>query len=359
MKFLKFLNKHKGKIIIILLIIAAVCYYAFNKKKPEVKEEILMHTIKNGTISETLRKDGAIAAKYNMEINSTADGRITKMFVKEGDRVVKGQKLVTIAPGQNIYEKYVPIDVTATMDGLVLRCLNDRMSSRSKVSYELPKEGEYIQGSSSNPTCLMKIIKENVYVLPFKVGEYEIDKLHIGMPIKIKISSKPNLDIDGKITLISPQPEIKEESRWDDQSSKVEFIVVAETQNYKGPIILGLTATAEINLGTYNDVLIVPLNAVYEERDFLTQNIKYFVYKEIAPKKAKKIEIKLGAKDDMQAEILNPEELGLKEDDKIFLDIKGDKIEVEEDKSNPKKGKKIAAKTRGRGNSISGTVNTK
>ena len=337
MKFVRFLDKHKGKIIILLLVIAAVCYFTFNKKKPEVKEEILMHTLKKGTILETLRKDGTISAKYSTEINSPADGRIKTLYVKEGDRAKKGQKLVTIMPGQNIYEKYVPIDVSAPMDGLVLRCLNERMSSKSKMSYELPKEGEYIQGTSYNPTCLMKIIKENDYVLPFKVGEYEIEKLHLGMPMQIKIAAKPNLKIDGKISLISPQPEIKEENRWDENSSKVEFIVVAETQNYTGPIILGLTATAEIDLGKYEDVLVVPLNAIYEERNIMTKDIKYFIYKEIAPKKAKKIEIKMGAKDDMQGEILNPEELGLKEGDKIFLDIKGDKIEVEEDFSAPKR----------------------
>lgn len=217
------------------------------------------------------------------------------------------------------------------MEGLVLRCLNDRMSSKSKMSYELPKEGEYIQGTSYNPTCLMKVIKNDVYVLPFKVGEYDIDKLYLGMPVKIKISAKPDLKIDGKISLISPQPETKEESRWDDNSSKVEFIVVAETKDYQGPLILGLTATVEINLGKRENVLAVPLNAVYEERDIFTRIIKYFVYKQIAPKQAKKIEINLGFKDDMQAEILNPNELGLKEGDILFMDIKGDKIEVIED----------------------------
>ena len=337
MKFLRFLNKHKGKIIIILLIIAAGVYFTLNKKQPEIKEEILIHTLKKGTILETLRKDGTISAKYDTEINSPADGRIKNLYVKEGDRVKKGQKLLTITPGQNIYEKYVPIDVSAPLEGLVLRCLNDRMSYNSKISYELPKEGEYIQGSSSNPTCLMKIIKENYYVLPFKVGEYDIDKLSLGMPMNIKVAAKPDLKIDAKISFISPQPEIKEEYRWSDEESKVEFIVVAETLNYKGPIIIGLTATAEIDLGKYEDILVVPLNAVYEERNIMTKNIKYFIYKEIGPKKAKKIEIKLGAKDEMQAEILNPEELGLKEGDKIFLDIKGDKIEVEEDFSDSKK----------------------
>ena len=336
MKFLRFLNKHKGKIIIFLIIISAGAYFSLNKKKPEIKDEVLSHTLRKGTILETLRKDGSISAKYSIEINSTADGRIKNLYVKEGDRAKKGQKLVTILPGQNIYEKYVPIDITAPMDGLVLRCLNERMSSKSKISYELPKEGEYIQGSSYNPTCLMKIIKENEYVLPFKVGEYDIDKLTLGMPLKIKVAAKPDLKINAKISLISPQPEIKEESLWSEERSKVEFIVVAETQNYKGPIILGLTATAEIDLGKYEDVLVVPLNAVYEERNIMTKDIKYFVYKEIGPKKAKKIEIKLGAKDDMQAEIANHEEVGLKEGDKIFLDIKGDRIEVEEDFSTSK-----------------------
>lgn len=354
MKFLKLLNRHKGKIISILLIIAAVVYFSFYKKKPQVKDEILTETLRIGNIQQTLRKDGTISPKNSVEINSTADGRIKEIFVKEGDIVKKGQKLLTITPGQNIYEKYVPIDIYAPMDGLVLRCLNDRVSSRSKISYELPQLEEYIQGSSSsNATCLMKIIKNDTYVLPFKVDEFNIAKIYLGMPLKIKVSSKPDLDIDGFISLISPQPEIKEENRWSDENNKVEFIVVAETKNYKGPLIIGLTATAEIDLDKKENILTVPLNAVYEDRNRFTKEMKYFIHKKVGAKKAEKIEIKLGLKDEQNAEILEPEKLNLKENDELFIDIKGDDIEfVNEEKKdtktpakdNIKKGKAVRKK---------------
>lgn len=367
MKFLNFLNRHKGKIILVLIIIAAGYYYFTHKEKPQVKEEIATETLTRGNIMSVLKKDGALTPKYSTEVNSPADGRILKMFVKEGDIVKKGQKLLTVTPGKNIYEKYVPIDIYANMDGMVVRCINDRISSRSKNSYSLPDEDEAIQGSSSNnnnPTCIMKIINPDVYVLPIKIGEYDIDKIYVGMPVKMKVAAKPNLEIKGKISLISPQPEVKEESRWDPDSNKVEFIVVAETENYKGPLILGLTATTVIDLAKKEDVLIVPLSAIYEERDRYTQDIKYFIYKQITPKKAKKIEIKTGLKNDTHAEILEPEKLGLQEKDILFLDIKGDKIEVEDEGTNPKKDglnkeelkKKFAGK---RGNSVGGTLKKK
>lgn len=366
MKFLNFLNKHKGKIILILIIAGAGYYYFTHHKKPQVREEISTDILTRGNIMSVLKKDGALTPKHSTEVNSPADGRILKMFVQEGDTVKKGQKLLTVTPGKNIYEKYVPIDIYASMAGMVVRCMNDRISSRSKTSYSLPAEDEAIQGSSnySNPTCIMKIINPDIYVLPIKIGEYDIDKIYVGMPIKIKVSAKPDLDIDGKISLISPQPEVKEESRWDPDSNKVEFIVVAETENYKGPLILGLTATVVIDLAKKEDVLTVPLSAVYEERDRYTQDIKYFIYKQIGDKKAKKIEVKLGLKNDTHAEILEPEKLGLQEKDTLFLDIKGDKIEVEDDGLSPKKDglnkeelkKKFAGK---RGGSVGGTVKKK
>ncbi len=340
MKFLNFLNRHKGKIILILIIIAAGYYYFTHKGETQIKEDIATETLTRGNIMSVLKKDGALTPKQSTEVNSPADGRILKMFVKEGDIVKKGQKLLTVTPGKNIYEKYVPIDIYANMDGMIVRCMNDRISSRSKNSYSLPNEDESIQGSSnySNPTCIMKIINPGIYVLPIKIGEYDIDKIYVGMPVKMKVAAKPDLEINGKISLISPQPEVKEESRWDPDSNKVEFIVVAETENYKGPLILGLTATTVIDLAKKEDVLIVPLSAIYEERDRYTQDVKYFIYKQIAPKKAKKIEIKTGLKNDTHAEILEPEKLGLQENDILFLDIKGDKIEVENDGKTPKNG---------------------
>ena len=366
MKFLNFLNRHKGKIILILIIAAAVYYYSTHSKKPKVEEDISTEIITRGNIMSVLKKDGALTPKLSTEVNSTADGRILKMLVKEGDQVKKGQKLLTITPGKNIYEKYIPIDIYATMSGMVVRCMNDRISSRSKTSYSLPNEEEAVQGSSnsSNPTCIMKIINPDVYVLPIKVGEYDIANIYVDMPVKIKVSSKPDLDINGKISLISPQPEVKEESRWDPDSNKVEFIVVAETDNYKGPLILGLTATVVIDLAKKENVLTVPLSAVYEERDRYTQDIKYFIYKKIADKKAKKIEVKLGLKNDTHAEILEPEKLGLQEKDTLFLDIKGDKIEVENENPAPKKDslnkeelkKKFAGK---RGGSVGGSIKKK
>lgn len=337
MKFLNFLNRHKGKIIFILIIAAAVYYYSTHSKKPKIEEDIATETITRGDIMSVLKKDGALTPKLSTEVNSPADGRILKMLVKEGDQVKKGQKLLTVTPGKNIYEKYIPIDIYATMDGMVVRCMNDRISSRSKTSYSLPNEEEAVQGSSnsSNPTCIMKIINPDVYVLPIKVGEYDIANIYVDMPVKIKVSSKPDLDINGKISMISPQPEIKEESRWDPDSNKVEFIVVAETVNYKGPLVLGLTATVIIDLAKKEDALIVPLGAVYEERNRFTQDIKYFIYKQIAPKKAKKIEVKLGIKNDTHAEILDAEKLGLQDKDILFLDVIGDKIEVDRDDSTP------------------------
>ena len=319
------------KIIIAAALIAcAAGGYIYYKKHHTKKTETnyLTETVTRGDIVLDIQGDGTLTAKKTAEVNSNADGRIKAFYVKEGDKVKKGQKIVTVLPGKSTYDKFLPVEVTAPLDGLVLRCLNDRSSSRSKITYTLPQIGEFINGSGNyNATCIVKIVQADRYVLPFKLNEYDISKIYMGMPVVFSVMSKPGLKINGKISYISPQPEIKEEDRWNPESNKVVFVVVAETEEYKGPLIIGLSANVKIEIEKKKDVLRIPTAAIFEENG--KDGLKFFVYKQTGEKQARKIEIKLGLRSDNNAELLNAEETGIKERDVLFLDVKGDKINIE------------------------------
>lgn len=324
-------------IIVAVIVLCATGGYIYYKKHHIKKTEThyLTETVTRGDIVQEIQGDGTLAAKKTFEVNSSADGRIKAFYVKEGDKVKKGQKIVTVMPGKSAYDKFLPVEVTAPSDGLVLRCLNERSSSRSKITYTLPQIGEFINGSGNyNATCIVKIVQADRYVLPFKLNEYDISKIYPGMPVVFSVMSKPGLRINGKISYISPQPEIKEEDRWNPESNKVVFVVVAETEEYKGPLLIGLSASVKIEIEKKKDVLRIPSSAIFEENG--REGLKFFVYRRTGEKQAVKTEIKPGLRNDNNAELLNAEETGIKEKDELFLDVKGDKIEVKEQSENGK-----------------------
>ncbi|MDR0645472.1 MAG: hypothetical protein LBG46_00315, partial [Elusimicrobiota bacterium] len=233
----------------------------------------------------------------------------------------EGQKLFVVQPGQSVHEKYLPIDVFAPASGLVVRCLNDRWSSRSNTNYDLPQIGESVTGSSgyNSPTCLMKIIKPGAYLVPIKIGEYDIPNVKLGMPLKISVPSRLGVSYEGFVARISPQPEVKEENYWDEEKNQVEFITIAETKDNIKEILIGLSATVKIDLDSRANVLLVPTSAIFEERE-RNGDIAFYVYKKDGSKKAEKLMVKLGLRNESDAELLNAEETGLKENDVLLLE---------------------------------------
>jgi multidrug efflux pump subunit AcrA (membrane-fusion protein) len=331
----KFLLRHWGKIIFIIIIAAGCCAYYFyrEKKAAAARAPEMTETITRGDLKLEINKDGAFQAKTSVEVNSRANGRIKEIYVKEGDIVKEGQKLLVVQPGQSIYEKYQPVDVYAPAGGLVLRCLNDRWTRQSGMVYDLPQPGDSISGTSGggSATCLMKIIKPGKYVVPIKIGEYDITKIKPGMPVKISVPAKPDVSYEGVISLISPQPEIKDNDYWNPDSNKVEFITVAETKGNIKEILLGLSASVQISLESKQDALIVPNAAVFEERDGKTGRLDFYVYKKTGDKKAKKIKTELGLRNDSQAELLNSAAAGLAEGDTLLLDLDAKDLKIEDD----------------------------
>lgn len=329
---------HKGKVFIVLVVIALVVGYWFKLKADRAVglKDILTETVRKGDITMSINKEGFFQAKDSVEISAKTDGRIKEMRVKEGDTVKAGDLLAVVQPGLSEYDKFLPVEVRATMSGLVLRCLNARSASSAGTSYLLPKPGDYVSGATNyNPTCIMKIIKPGKYVVPIRVGEYDIVYMKEGMDVKATVTARPEISYDAFISFISPQPEMKEEDRWNPDANKIEFTTVAETKGDIKDVLIGLSATISAELNSVKDVLQIPRIAINEERNHGDGSMKYFVFKQVAPKKARRVEIKPGLGNDTVVELKNAEEADIKDGDILFLDVEGNKIEVLKDE--PKK----------------------
>jgi multidrug efflux pump subunit AcrA (membrane-fusion protein) len=326
----KFILSAKFLVPVLVLILAASAYYIGQRRKNKNLDELMTAKITKGDITVVIQKEGYLQPQKSSEISSRVSGRIGKILVKEGDTVKKGAKLAVILPGQSDYDKFVPVDIYSPIEGMVLRCLNERSDSSSKTSFTLPEEGKFISGSqdSPKPTCLMKIIVPGKYSIPVKIEEKDIALIKKNMPVNISVSSIKDSSYRGTISFISPQPEIKEENYWDPESSRIEFVVVADTLDRIKDLLIGLSAMVKIELSSKKDVLVIPNIAIYEEMDQLNNKLSFYVYKNTEGRKAKKIKVDLGLRNDSTSELLNGPDVGLKENDVLIVDIHGEGVEI-------------------------------
>lgn len=91
----KFIVKHKRITIAFVFILIAVFVFLRLRSK-RVAPTYQTSTAEKGTLISTVSASGTIVATNNIDVTSTANGLVAKVYVKEGDKVVKGQKLFQI-----------------------------------------------------------------------------------------------------------------------------------------------------------------------------------------------------------------------------------------------------------------------
>jgi RND family efflux transporter MFP subunit len=91
--FLKFAKQHWIVSIIAFLFTITVIYQVV---KPEPKPEIVSEIVQTQTLLQTVDASGEIASMDKVELSFGASGRVSGIFVREGDIVEAGQILATI-----------------------------------------------------------------------------------------------------------------------------------------------------------------------------------------------------------------------------------------------------------------------
>lgn len=108
-----FVVRHNRTSIILIVVLVAIFIMTklTNKSSTPTYQTA---TATRGTLVSTVTASGTIVATNNIDVTSTANGQVTKVYVKEGDNVTKGEKLFEItldATGQErealAYSSYI------------------------------------------------------------------------------------------------------------------------------------------------------------------------------------------------------------------------------------------------------------
>jgi len=265
-------------------------------------------------------------------IKSEVEGRIKKIFVKQYDRIKKGDILI----------EFFDQDIKEQIDGL-----KDQIDETKEAIETLKKEINNckvmspINGVISNLNIsegklinmgdsICSVWSTNDLIFESKISEYDVYKVKKGDRVKINFAPHssyiPESEIDGIVESINPRPldeELSQNVSW--FNIKIRF--------YNENIKRGTHATAEIEVIRKKNAICVPIEAVRKEGD------KYFVYvKKFNNESLKKIkeddkisdelgtkesyyagcekrEVKLGISDEHHVEILE----GLKEGEEVVL----------------------------------------
>lgn len=264
-------------------------------------------TVERGDIEVHFMDSGELTPKTFVDVASKVSGRVIELFVDEGTRVKKGDKIAVIQPGRTEAEAYVPTTLTSPIDGVVMR-YQDRSSSNAQEG-RLSKLGEYVTGlmESQTPTYLLTVADLSRLVVKMKISEMDILKLREGMEVKVTVDALPGQEFPSKVTLVSPQAE-------KDSNNLKSFKVEVTLSRIDARLKPGMTARVDGLLDSRKNVLKMSLSGVFEEAG------KEFAYLSGAAK-AEKAPLKLGLRSEMEVEVLE----GVKEGDKLLTEKPEDK----------------------------------
>src|SRR5581483_9596389 len=114
-------RKHRiiaGSVVAVMLVVGG---WAWKRHKGKSGGKQDWVAVTRGDLIVKYEEVGQLEPKVQVDVKSNVTGRITKLFVQEGDLVRKGQVLAVVQPGQTAAERYLPYEVRSPMAGTVIK----------------------------------------------------------------------------------------------------------------------------------------------------------------------------------------------------------------------------------------------
>jgi HlyD family secretion protein len=315
--------KRKTKIIIAVLgiVVLAVIIGITLKMKSSDTVAVQTQQARRGDISHVVSASGYIQPKRSVDISADVAGKVTKIFVEEGDEVALRETLLIIDPAP--YEADVARE-RALLSGYTQELLqaernlkraqdisesqkaiggepliSDEELETLRTSYEVAKQtvegaraslrraDEYLGkttvlapmagtvtsldveqgevaviGTMNNPgTVLLTISDLGEMETEVKVDETDVVNLELGQPVEVTIDAYPDSVFAGAVSEIGNSPIISTRGAVGVQEA-VDFLVKVALTNPPVKLKPGLSATAEITTAEKKGTLTVPIQAI-------------------------------------------------------------------------------------------------
>jgi len=345
---------------IVLLLIALVgCKVKTTGMKPG-QQDLQTATVEKGSIVVKIEETGVIEPVRDVDIKTKVGGKVVRLFVHENDKVALGQLIADIEPTYEELSKISSIqiglkqaeirlndakrdveeqrqligkyytsknDLKEAEDELVLAQLNyDDMLRQYELVKEIDleasiwhvkataagtiislpvEEGEMVRsdiGSYSEGTVIAVVADLQDMIVSTSINEADIAKLHLGQEAGIRVDALPYMEYKGTVTQIAAMAQ-------EVDNVKV-FDVDIAISNPDAALKPGLTANVTIIGEKRADIMVVPIRAIFADRDGMD-----IVWRVENGAVTDSVVVKTGINDFTRVEIIE----GLKEGDTISL----------------------------------------
>ena len=215
-------------------------------------------------LHQTIPAFGSLSLPVGAQRNIAArfDGEITKLHVGFGDKVKKGQTLLTVESNESLK----PYDIKSPATGF--------------ITQQLANSGEQTNGRN-----LLTITDDSLYIAKLAVYPADYQKVKIGSPITLEIDGV-DAQVSGVVSFIEPKVR-------DDQAK----IVWVEVPNVKQTNFEGSFVKAQIEVATFDVPLAVKRIGLQDFRDFTV------IYAKVSEQYEVRM-LELGREDDQWVEVL-------------------------------------------------------
>lgn len=363
------MNKKRRLIIIIgavIILLALIIFLNLKFKESVIKVETTVADF--GSITSKVTGDGQLKAEAQVNIQSQIMGTVQKLFVKEGDKVKKGQILclleqtsakANLASAQAQFEQAEQLylrsetlyasKLIAQQDYETVKAnylsakarLEQAQDNFNKTTITAPisgtvtqlnvEEGEtVIIGTMNNlGTVLMVIADLTKMRCIVTIDETEVPTVRIGQLSNVTIEAFPDTIFEGEVVKVGYMPQ-QQTATTSLGSQTTDFAVEIALFETKPDLRPGMTLNAEIITSEKDSILVVPIQAVGKRKLKGEEKQTVFVYdKGVARLK----EIKTGISSEMDIEIiegLNPGDIVISGPYKVLAKLKeGDRVKSE------------------------------
>ena len=170
--------------------------------------------------------------------------------------------------------------------------------------------GQAVSGSGgfNSGTEVLTIADLNNMIINAQVNQADVPRLKVGETVEVTVEAVPGLRVSGEVERISPQATIKNNIKG--------YPARILLKNVDSRVRPGMTANVKIPVASADNVLAVPLAAVFTERASENGPMERFVYVQLGDAFEKRA-VKVGVSDYSSAEIQE----GLKEGETVALEL--------------------------------------
>lgn len=315
--------KKYWKIIIIALIIitAGGVYYNYFYKSETTAQTTInprnIMVVEKGSLLKTIAAEGFIQPIDEEDLSfpskSSGSTKVKKIYVKEGDRVEKGQLLMELDKTEaqlNYIQKqnsYNRAKINGSKSEIEEARLDLELASLELENLDLKapfsgiitdidiEEGGYY--NSGDVATIKDISRLKVEV---SIEESDIPLVKLGQKAKVTLSSLPGIELSGEVV------ELGNEANNDNSIVTLPVTVLLEEVDYD--IKLGVSADVDIIVGEVKDKVIIPITAI------VNRNGRDFVMK-VVNGKIQEVPVETGLSDGLNIVV----ESGLEAGDKILI----------------------------------------